>query len=112
MNANTKIQEADLNELFTMFLKDHGINPNRTEFFETCEETILDLMVDAYRAGIEAAYNGISEVEGTWQPMVMNHEGRLVKAGQVQHSRDAAFKAAREYQAANPGTLEARAFKV
>lgn len=110
MNTN-KITEADLNEFFTLLLNDHGINPREAEFFETCEETILDLMVDAYRAGIEAAKAGVSEVEGAWQPMVMNQEGRLVKAGDIQPSRDAALKVAREYQAEHEGITQARAFK-
>lgn len=109
MNAN-KITKADLNEFFTFLLKDHDVNPSGTDFFETDEETIWDLMVEAYRAGLEAARNGISEVEGAWQPTVMNQEDRLVKAGEIWPNRDAVLKVACEYQAANPGTLEARAF--
>lgn len=100
MNANANaraVSETQLAEEFTHLLHAMGINTDGAEFFETSTETMVEVMIEAYRAGLGAAHtNGITKVVGSWQPKILDVEG-FTTIGSPQESRAAALAVAENY---------------
>lgn len=100
------IKETAIEKLARTILAEENINPEQADFFETSQDQLIDLLVSAYRAGIEDATNKhITEVDATWQLKRYTEHG-FKNVGKPQPSRRAALKAKTVWMRNNPGTSE------
>lgn len=91
------MSETQLAEEFTHLLHAMGINTDGAEFFETRTQTMVEVMIEAYRAGLGAAHiNGITKVVGSWQPKILDADDFTTIAA-PQESRAAALSVAENY---------------
>ena len=86
------IKETTIEKIAHEILAEDSINLEGYDFFEIGQETLIDLLVSAYRQGLEdAAKKNITEVKATWQLRQYTEHG-FVNIGKPAASKRAALK--------------------
>lgn len=87
------IKETTIEKIAREILTEEHVNTEGYDFFEIGQDTLIDLLVSAYRQGLEdGAKKNITEVKATWQLRQYTERG-FVNVGKPVASKRTALKA-------------------
>ena len=87
------IKETTIEKIAREILTEEQVNTEGYDFFEIGNETLIDLLVSAYRQGLDDVNKkSITEVKATWQLRQYTEHG-FVNIGKPAASKRAALKA-------------------